>query len=71
VATSVAVEGMHVQGDAEVLVADDADAFADAVIRLYGDEALWDRLSANGLANVSRHFSFDAAHAALQGILGV
>jgi glycosyltransferase involved in cell wall biosynthesis len=42
-------------------VADDADAFADAVVRLHEDEALWTTLSRNGLDNVARHFSLDAA----------
>jgi glycosyltransferase involved in cell wall biosynthesis len=71
VATLVAVEGMHVAAGADVLVAEDAEAFADEVIRLYGDEELWNRLSANGLANVARHFSFDAARAAVRGLLGL
>jgi len=71
VATSVAVEGMHVEAGADVLVADEADAFADDVIRLYGDEELWNRLSANGLANVARHFSFDAARNAMRDLLGI
>lgn len=61
VATSCAVEGMHLQDGVDVLVADDAQAFADAVVRLYGDEELWNRLSRNGLENVARHFSLDAA----------
>ncbi|MGH8031889.1 MAG: glycosyltransferase [Luteimonas sp.] len=61
VATSCAVEGMHLTDGVDVLVADDAQAFADAVVRLYGDAALWQRLSAGGLDNVARHFSLDAA----------
>jgi len=66
VATPIAVEGMHVRGGEDVLVAGDAADFADAVVRLYRDEALWNRLSANGLANVERHFSFAAARAAVE-----
>ncbi len=62
VATRVAVEGMHLADGEDVLVADDAAGFADAVVRLYGDEALWIRLAANGRENVQRHFSLDAAH---------
>lgn len=69
VATSAAVEGMHVRDGEDVLVADDAAAFADQVLRLYRDEALWNRLSANGLANVERHFSFAAAREALRQVL--
>jgi len=69
VATPAAVEGMHIEAGGDVLVAADAEAFAAAVTRLYGDAQLWATLSANGLANVERHFSFDAAKAALARIL--
>lgn len=69
VATPAAVEGMHVQAGSDVLVAADAEAYAAAVVQLYGDETLWNTLSANGLANVERHFSFDAAKKALSRIL--
>jgi GT2 family glycosyltransferase len=71
VATPVAVEGMHVVSGEDVLVADDAQAFADAVIRVYEDEVLWNRLSAHGMDNVRQHFSFDAARTALQRILAL
>ena len=69
VATSAAVEGMHVRAGEDVLVADEPAAFAAEVVRLYRDEALWNTLSANGLANVERHFSFAAARAAVQKLL--
>jgi len=61
VATSCAVEGMHLRDGQDVLVADDAQGFADAVVRLHEDPALWAELSANGLRNVAEHFSLDAA----------
>lgn len=61
VATTCGVEGMHLRDGEDVLVADDADAFADAVVRLYQDPALWERLSAAGLRNVADHFSLDTA----------
>jgi len=61
VATSPAVEGMHLIDGQDALVADDAGGFADAVLRLHGDEALWNRIAANGRDNVARHFSMDAA----------
>ena len=66
VATPIAVEGMHVMSGDDVLVGEDAVAFADAVVNLYRDESLWNRLSANGLANVERHFSFAAARVAVE-----
>lgn len=61
VATTCAVEGMHLRDGEDVLVADDADAFAAAVVRLYRDEALWQQLSCAGLRNVADHFSLEAA----------
>lgn len=69
VATPIAVEGMHVEAGREVLVAADAAGFAAEVVRLYGNEALWNSLSEQGLANVEQHFSFAAARRALAGLL--
>jgi glycosyltransferase involved in cell wall biosynthesis len=61
VATPAAVEGIHATDGQDVLVAASAPEFADAVVRLHEDEALWDRLSREGLRNVERHFSTAAA----------
>jgi len=61
VATTCAVEGMHLQDGMDVLVADDAPAFAAAVVRLYTDQTLWERLSGNSLHNIAQHFSMEAA----------
>ena len=69
VATTTAVEGMHVRAGEDILVADTPQEFAAAILRVYSDEALWQTLSANGLDNVRTHFSFDAARKALQAIL--
>ncbi|MDB4970714.1 MAG: hypothetical protein JWN44_6403 [Myxococcales bacterium] len=70
VATPIAVEGMHLRHEREVLITDDAPAFADAIVRLYGDQALWEQLSRNGLAHTDRHFSFAAATAAINQSIG-
>ena len=69
VATPVAVEGMHVRAGIDVMVADTPAEFAAAIEHAYGDAALWQKLSDNGLANVREHFSFDAARKALRRIL--
>lgn len=69
VATTPAAEGMHAHNGEDLLVADTPQDFAAAIVRAYGDAALWTKLSDNGLANVREHFSFDAARAALQRIL--
>ena len=68
VATASAVEGMHLVDGVDVLVADDAQAFADAVVRLYQDEALWQQLARHGLDNVARHFSLDAARSVVRRV---
>jgi GT2 family glycosyltransferase/glycosyltransferase involved in cell wall biosynthesis len=66
IATPIAVEGMYAEIGRDVLVAADAEGFAAAIVRAYGDEALWTSLSDHGLENVRRHFSFDAARAAVR-----
>jgi glycosyltransferase involved in cell wall biosynthesis/SAM-dependent methyltransferase len=60
VATTIAVEGMGIRDGIEALVADDEQAFADAVVRLYTDEALWERISVEGLRFVTDTYSLDA-----------
>ena len=60
VATAIAVEGMHLEDGEHVLVADDEAGFADAVVRLYTDPALWERISDAGLSFVADTYSLDA-----------
>jgi glycosyltransferase involved in cell wall biosynthesis len=57
VATSIAAEGMYLQHGREVLIADTAQEFADAVIRLYGDRALWEDMSSAGRQLVRERYS--------------
>lgn len=61
VASPMAVEGMEVEPGENVLVAEDPQAFADAVINLYSDQTLWQRLSDKGLAYVESRYSMSAA----------
>ncbi|HET6631372.1 MAG TPA: glycosyltransferase [Rhodanobacteraceae bacterium] len=70
VATPMAVEGIDAEPGREVLVAADAEGFAEAVVRLYGNPALWQQLSRNGAESVRRQFSFEVARATLRGLLG-
>jgi O-antigen biosynthesis protein len=70
VATPVSTEGMYLDDGVNVLVADSAEAFADAVIRLHTDEVLWNRLREGGLDNIERYFSRERARVALKEILG-
>ena len=69
VATTPSIEGMHLKPGSDVLIGDDAQAFADAVVRAYQDQALWEQLAAGGRDNVSRHFSREIATAAIVELL--
>ena len=66
VATSLAVEGTGLQDREEILVADQPEDFAKAVIELYQSEELWNRLSENGVKKTRALYSTDAARAKLE-----
>jgi glycosyltransferase involved in cell wall biosynthesis len=69
VATPMAAEGLFAADGVDLLIAGSAGEFATAVIRLYQDESLWNRLSAGGLENVRAHFSVEHARENLALIL--
>ncbi|HUA79260.1 MAG TPA: glycosyltransferase [Dyella sp.] len=69
VATSMAAEGMWLRDGENALLADDAQSFAEAILRLYEDRDLWYRLSEGGLRNIQEHFSFDVARQTLETAL--
>lgn len=69
VATPIAAEGMFLVDGLNALIAADTASFAAAIIRLYDDEPLWHRLSANGYQNIVDHFSSTAARSTLQRLL--
>lgn len=68
VGTACAVEGMHLRDGVDVRVADQAHAFADAVVALYQDPVQWQQLADAGLRNVAEHFSLDAARVAVRRV---
>lgn len=70
VATGIAVEGMHLVDGETVLTADTPEAMAAAIVRLYRDRALWEKLSAAGLAHVEAHYSLAAARRQVADSLG-
>jgi len=65
VATPMAAEGMFAEHGRELLIAEDAEAFAREVVRLYQDEELWNRVSDASVQNVEDHFSLAAARDSL------
>jgi glycosyltransferase involved in cell wall biosynthesis len=59
VSSSIGIEGFALTPGEEILVEDDPNMFADAVIRLYTEEVMWTRLSQKGLEFARKNFSFD------------
>lgn len=57
VTTSLGALGMGLEHEKNCLVADDPAAFAAAIVRLHEDEALWERVRANGLAHVRARYA--------------
>src|SRR4029453_6824208 len=62
VATSVAVDGTELRDREEILVADEPEDFARALIELYKSEELWSRLSQNGIRKTREFYSVETAH---------
>jgi O-antigen biosynthesis protein len=60
VTTSIGAEGMRSAEDEHLLIADDADAFGEKVLRLLRDDALWLETQAVGRRFVETHFSVPA-----------
>ena len=57
---------MELQDREDILVADDPEDFARALIELYNSEDLWNRISENGIAKTRAHYSTDAARKKLE-----
>jgi glycosyltransferase involved in cell wall biosynthesis len=63
VASPMAVEGLPARDGEDVLVAETPGEWASQIGRLYDEDALWSRLSANGRSLVHTHYSVDAVGA--------
>ena len=66
VATSMAIEGMELTDREDILVADEPEEFARALIELYQSEELWNRISENGVRKTRALYSTDAARKKLK-----
>jgi len=66
VATTMALEGIPVVPERDVLVADAPEAFVIQIRRIVEDPALGRRIAANGRTFVERHFSWPVIGAAMQ-----
>jgi glycosyltransferase involved in cell wall biosynthesis len=68
VSTTMGAEGLEVEHERDILIADGPEAFAAACERLAGDPILRDRLSKNGALLVERRYSLEAVRAALGAV---
>ena len=62
-ATPVAVEGMDLDWESEIAVAEGPRDFAEAVVEVYENEAVWSTLALNSSASIARSFSMQVAEA--------
>lgn len=69
VTTDVGGEGMSLKDGKTVLIANDAKSFARAVVRLYSERKLWERISAGSLEHVRKNFSKEKASNRIREIL--
>lgn len=68
ITTTVGAEGFGLEHENNALIADSAEALAEAVVRLYTDEALWKKLAANG-PKVLAPFSFEVVKNQLRDLI--
>jgi GT2 family glycosyltransferase len=69
VSTTIGAEGMHLEPGIDILIADKPEAFAEAVVHLYHNQDVWEKLSAGGLRNIEKHFSVEVARRAMENVL--
>lgn len=71
VTTNVGAEGWGFTSGEQVLIADSAGDFASAVVRLYGDAALWRKLADAGHRHIAENFTPDVIGGIINESLGV
>ena len=70
VTTSVGAEGLGLRDSETALIADGASAFADAVVRLYTDRSLWERIAGNSVTHIEARLSERVVVAQLESVFG-
>ena len=69
VATTLATEGMLLTNEENILIADGANAFSEAICRIYQDKVFWERISDNGMNFAMSKWGVNSAWENLQKIL--
>lgn len=69
VTTTVGAEGLGLRHQEHALIADAPEDFANAIVRLHRDNALWSSLSASGRRHIRDNFNLDNLRSQLRNIL--
>jgi len=69
VCTTIGAEGMGIVDGVHAMVRDDAVCFAEAVVSIYGDPALWEKISEKGRRLVEDRFGDAANQSAFYRVL--
>ncbi len=70
VTTTVGADGMNLRDGENALIADTPAGIAEAILRAYTDERLWQRLSACGRKHIAEEFSETRMQAAMRDLAG-
>ena len=70
VATSLGVEGTDLRHREDIMIADEPEDFARALVELYESRELWNRLSENGVKKTRALYSVETARKKLEGLFG-
>ena len=69
VTTRIGAEGMGLQHNCEILIADDPESFAREILRLYQDPSLWENIARAGRQFIESHFGFTAVIPKLKSLI--
>jgi GT2 family glycosyltransferase/glycosyltransferase involved in cell wall biosynthesis len=57
ITSSIGAEGFEFKDGHDVMIADEPEAFAEAIVRAYEDKDLWQQLSDNGYQHIHNHLT--------------
>jgi len=69
VATPIAAEGLDLVDGEHLAIATDPSTFAQCVVDVYGNEALWNRLSENGRRHIESRLGHEAVKKSVAAVL--
>jgi GT2 family glycosyltransferase len=70
VTTNIGSEGIGLLDGETALIADNAEEFAEKIVKLYSDKELWGKISKNSMKHLQANFSTEAARKKFQAVLG-